>query len=34
MAGTTTHGIVAKIWSLCNVLEDAGVTTDRWIAAR
>jgi type I restriction enzyme M protein len=23
---TTTHDIVAKLWNLCNVLKDDGVT--------
>jgi type I restriction enzyme M protein len=28
---TTTHDIVAKLWSLCNVLEDDGVTYHRYV---
>ena len=31
MAGTTTHDIVAKLWNLCNVLKDDGVTYHQYV---
>ena len=32
MAGTTTHDIVAKLWNLCNVLKDDGVTYHQYVS--
>ncbi|MFN9871481.1 MAG: N-6 DNA methylase [Cyanobacteriota bacterium] len=32
MAGTTTHVIVAKLWNLCNVLKDDGVTYHQYVS--
>jgi type I restriction enzyme M protein len=31
MAGNTTHDIVAKLWNLCNVLKDDGVTYHQYV---
>ena len=28
---TTTHDIVAKLWNLCNVLKDDGVTYHQYV---
>jgi hypothetical protein len=28
---TTTHDIVAKLWNLCNVLKDGGVTFHEYV---
>jgi type I restriction enzyme M protein len=29
---TTTHDIVAKLWNLCNVLKDDGVTYHQYVS--
>ena len=31
---TTTHDIVAKLWNLCNVLKDDGVTYHQYVSDR
>jgi type I restriction enzyme M protein len=28
---TTTHDIVAKLWNLCNILKDDGVTYHQYV---
>ena len=32
MAPTTTGDIVAKLWNLCNVLKDDGVTDHQYVS--
>ncbi len=32
MAPTTTGDIVAKLWILCNVLKDDGVTSHQYVS--
>ena len=32
MAPTTTHDIVAKLWNLCNVIKDDGVTYHQYVS--
>ena len=31
-AATSTHDIVAKLWNLCNVLKDDGVTYHQYVS--
>jgi type I restriction enzyme M protein len=31
MALTTTHDMVSKLWNLCNVLKDDGVTDHQYV---
>lgn len=31
LMSTTTHDIVAKLWNLCNILKDDGVTYHQYV---